>query len=97
MGDTLATAYSDPRLTLVRVHPPYTTPLAKDPRSNDVSHHCPWQIVDDAAKFISQEGHDTYDAIVVDSSDPVGTSHRALVGPSLLRVSYHLFSDSHTN
>jgi hypothetical protein len=30
------------------------------------------QIVDDAAKFISKDGHDTYDAIIVDSSDPVG-------------------------
>lgn len=30
------------------------------------------KIVDDAAKFITKEGHDTYDAIIVDSSDPVG-------------------------
>lgn len=33
---------------------------------------CSHQIVDDAAKFISKEGHDKYDVIVVDSSDPVG-------------------------
>ena len=30
-------------------------------------------MVDDAAKFVTKEGHDTYDCIVVDSSDPVGT------------------------
>ncbi|EWM29611.1 spermidine synthase [Nannochloropsis gaditana] len=29
-------------------------------------------VVDDAAKFVTQDGHCTYDCIIVDSSDPVG-------------------------
>lgn len=39
-------------------------------------------MVDDAAKFVTKEGHETYDCIVVDSSDPVGTygtSKRTLI------------------
>eukprot|EP00624_Nannochloropsis_granulata_P004034 evm.model.NODE_30254_length_36531_cov_26.204018.10 len=41
-------------------------------------------VVDDAAKFITKEGHETYDCIVVDSSDPVGPAE-ALFEPAFFR------------
>lgn len=40
--------------------------------------------MDDAAKFITKEGHETYDCIVVDSSDPVGTYRTSTRTPALL-------------
>lgn len=87
MGDTLATAYNDPRLTLVRwlaVCSHDYRDRALTTRIDPAPHtHAP-QIVDDAAKFISQEGHEMYDVIVVDSSDPVGTCVSSRLDPPVL-------------
>jgi predicted membrane-bound spermidine synthase len=48
------------------------------------------QIVDDAAKFITAEGHDTYDVIIVDSSDPVGPAE-ALFKPEFFMACQQVY------
>jgi len=42
-------------------------------------------VIDDAAKFIAEEGHDSYDVIIVDSSDQVGPAE-ALFAPPFFKA-----------
>ena len=48
--------------------------------------------MDDAAKFITKEGHDTYDVIIVDSSDPVGKSRCLFLLHLISHSSHYLLS-----